>query len=247
MQSQKPEFDLFESEESIIRDISSALKKDGLDTHEARNLLEGLLREYEKLLRASRQLIKISDRKAKELNLAKRRLQELSETLEYQATHDALTGILNKGEITRIAKEQLDLCDFVIVLFDIDHFKKVNDTYGHAVGDITLNRVAGLVEKNIKRKDHIGRFGGEEFMLLLNDTPPEVCQDIAENLRRIIEKTVFDVDDVELNVTVSMGLSACRKGDSFKEVYNRVDKLLYAAKHGGRNRIESCLKMDYPS
>ncbi len=247
MQSQKPEFDLFESEENIIRNVSSTLKNEGLDALEARRLLEGLLREYEKLLRASRQLIKISDRKAKELNLAKHRLQELSETLEYQATHDALTAVLNKGAITRIAKEQLALCDLAVILLDIDHFKKVNDTYGHAAGDAVLGLVAGLVEKNIKRKDHIGRFGGEEFMILLNDTPPEICLEIAENLRSIIEKVVLEVDEFELGVTVSMGLSYCRQGESFKEVYARVDKLLYEAKRRGRNRIESSIKMNYPS
>ena len=246
MQSQKPEFDLFESEENIIRDVSSTLRNEGLNALEARSLLEGLLREYEKLLRASRQLIKISDRKSKELNLAKHRLQELSETLEYQATHDALTGVLNKGAITKIAKEQLALCDFVIVLFDIDHFKKVNDTYGHAAGDAVLGLLAGLVEKNIKRKDHIGRFGGEEFMILLNDTSPEICLEIAENLRNLIEKTILEVDEFELGVTVSMGLTPCRQGESFKEVYTRVDKLLYEAKRRGRNRIESSLKMNYP-
>lgn len=247
MQSQKPEFDLFESEESIIRDISSALENEKLDAPIARALLEGLLREYEKLLRASRQLIKISDRKAKELNRAKHRLQELSETLEYQATHDALTGVLNKGAVTKIAKEQLDLCDFVIVLFDIDHFKKVNDHYGHASGDTVLSRLANLVENNIKRKDHIGRFGGEEFMILLNDTAPELCLEFAEHLRTIIENTLFEADEVGIRVTVSMGLSLCLKGEPFKEVYARVDRLLYDAKRGGRNRIESFLKMDYPT
>ncbi len=245
MQSQKPEFDLFESEESIIRDVSSALKNGELDALSARRLLEDLLREYEKLLRASRQLIKISDRKAKELNRAKHRLQELSETLIYQATHDALTGVLNKGAITKMAKEQLEACDFVIILFDIDHFKKVNDQYGHAVGDTVLDLVARLVEKNIKRKDHIGRFGGEEFMILLNDTPPDICLEFAENLRGIIERTKLEADEFEVAVTVSMGLSFCRKGESFKEVYNRVDRLLYRAKHEGRNRIESFIKMDY--
>ena len=247
MQSQKPEFDLFESEENIIRNVSSALKNEELDAGRARLLLEGLLREYEKLLRASRQLIKISDRKARELNLAKQRLQELSETLEYQATHDALTAVLNKGAITKIAKEQLALCDLTIVLLDIDHFKKVNDTYGHAVGDAVLSQVAGLLEKNIRRKDNIGRFGGEEFMILLNDTPSEIGLEIAENLRGIIEKAMLEVDEIELCVTVSMGLSHCSHGESFKEVYNRVDKLLYRAKCEGRNRIESSIKMNYPS
>ncbi|MBY0579234.1 MAG: GGDEF domain-containing protein [Burkholderiales bacterium] len=230
---------MFEEEESIIRDISSALKNDGLDAPEARILLEKLLREYEKQLRASRQLIKISDRKAKELNSAKHKLQELSETLEYQATHDALTGILNKGAITEIAKEQLTQCDFVIVLFDIDHFKKVNDNYGHAVGDQVLSLIADLVEKNIKRKDQIGRFGGEEFIIILNDTAPRTCLEIAENLRRIIENAVLEVDDAEVKVTVSMGLTPCLKGEPFKNVYDRVDKLLYAAKRGGRNRVEA--------
>lgn len=237
LQSQKPEFDLFESEESIIQDVSSALKDEGLDAPGARILLEGLLREYEKLLKASRQLIRISDRKGKDLNRTKHKLQQLSETLEHQANHDALTGILNKGAITKIACEALALHDFAIVLFDIDHFKKVNDSFGHAIGDQVLSLVANLARRNIRCKDRIGRFGGEEFMILLYDTPFSGCREIAESLRSIIENAVLEVDGLEVGVTVSIGLTLCRTGESFKEVYKRVDKLLYAAKHGGRNRI----------
>lgn len=213
------------------------LEKDDLAAADARLLLEKLLREYEKLLKASRQLIKISDRKGTELNRAKHKLMELTASLEYQATHDALTGILNKGAITRIAEEQLTQRDFVIVLFDIDHFKKVNDSYGHAVGDRVLTLVASLVEKNIRRKDQIGRFGGEEFLILLNDSPFRTCMDLVENLRSSIEHSVLDADEIEVKVTVSMGIALCHRGEPFKDVYARVDKLLYAAKRGGRNRI----------
>ena len=233
-----PEFDLFAAEKSIIQDISLALQQGHLDIEDARGLLEKLLGHYERLLRETQQLIKISDRKARELNRLNHKLQQVSRDLAFQATHDALTGVYNKGAISEIIQDHLSMGDFVLILFDIDHFKKVNDTHGHSVGDQVLRLVANLVEENIKHKDYIGRFGGEEFVVLLSDTPLKQSIEMAGTLLTIIEGAALMVEDVPVKVTVSMGLTPCKKNEPFEEVYIRVDKLLYAAKKGGRNRIE---------
>ena len=234
-----PKFDLFDEEQSIISDISLALRNGPLNPEAAMDLLTKLLCCYEKLLREMQQLIKMSDGKAREFNRLNHKLKQLTKDLEFQATHDALTSVYNKGAITEILQKQLAACDFVLILFDIDHFKKVNDTYGHSVGDQVLKQVACLVSDNIKNKDCFGRFGGEEFLIILNDTPVQQCRTMADSLLGRIENTAITVDSLEVSITVSMGLTLCNRNESFKDVYDRVDKLLYAAKHNGRNRIES--------
>jgi len=202
-------------------------------------LLTNLLGSYEKLFREMQQLVKMSDAKARDFNKLNHQLRELSKDLEFQATHDALTGVYNKGAITEILQKQLATSDCVLILFDIDFFKKVNDTYGHSAGDQVLKQLASLVSDNIKHKDYFGRFGGEEFLIVLNDTPAQQCLDMANSLLCKIEDTPIIIDSLKIKITVSMGITLCSKDESFKEVYNRVDKLLYAAKHNGRNRIES--------
>ncbi|WP_189836650.1 GGDEF domain-containing protein [Sulfuriferula sp. AH1] len=215
------------------------MKDADLDIGNARELLTKLLSQYEKLLRETQQLIKLSDRKARELHLLNQKLKQLSKDFEFQSQHDALTGLYNKGEITRIIQEQLSLHDFILILFDIDYFKKVNDSYGHIVGDQVLKLIANLVEQNTKHKDYIGRFGGEEFVLILNDTTLEQSIETADKLRRLIGDSILDADGIQVSVTVSMGLTLCRQHELFEDVYIRVDQLLYAAKKAGRNRVEA--------
>lgn len=222
----------------MIQDISTNLQREYLGIEDARRLLEKLLGHYERLLRETQQLIKISDRKARELNRVNHKLQQLSKDLEFQATHDALTSVYNKGAITEIIQDLLSMGDFTLILFDIDHFKKVNDTYGHLVGDQVLSLIANLVEENLKHKDYIGRFGGEEFVVILSETPMTQSVVMASSLLKIIENVALIVDGIQVKVTVSMGLTPCKKNELFADVYARVDKLLYAAKQGGRNRIE---------
>jgi diguanylate cyclase (GGDEF)-like protein len=232
-------FDLFDEEQSVIRDITGALEQGDLDHEAAIELLTRLLGHYEKLFREMRQLVKMSDAKAREFNKLNLRLKQLSKDLEFQATHDALTAVYNKGAITDILQKQLAEGDCVLLLFDIDFFKKVNDTYGHAVGDQVLRQLSSLVSDNVKHKDYFGRFGGEEFLIVLNDTPVHQCMDMASSLLQKIAHTAIVTDDLELYITVSMGLTPCRQDETFTEVYHRVDELLYRAKHNGRNRIES--------
>jgi diguanylate cyclase len=232
-------FDLFSAETAIVQDISAALHNEQLGVDHARQLLAKLLTQYEKLLRETQQLIKLSDRKARELHHLNQKLKQLSKDFEFQSQHDALTGLYNKGEITKIIQEQLTLNDFSLILFDIDFFKKINDNYGHIVGDQVLKLIANLVEQNTKHKDYIGRFGGEEFILILNDTSLEQSIETAEKLRKLIENSILDADGIQVKITVSMGLTLCKQHEIFEDVYVRVDQLLYAAKRGGRNRIEA--------
>jgi diguanylate cyclase (GGDEF)-like protein len=121
-----------------------------------------------------------------------------------------------------------------IVFFDIDHFKNVNDTYGHLVGDEVLRHIARLVKSTLRQSDMVARWGGEEFILLLPDTPLDSAARVAENLRAIIEHETFDVVE---HISCSFGVSVLRENETDDELLQRVDELLYQAKTRGRNRV----------
>lgn len=233
-------FELFEGEQKVILAVEEAMKNPCLTLEDATELLSGLLGEYCKLLRQTKLLVKLGDGNASKLHHRNNELKRQSKNLEYHATHDALTGLLNKGEITRIIQRQLVSNDFVLVAFDIDHFKKVNDTHGHLVGDKVLSELAKLVQHNIKHKDFIGRFGGEEFIIVLNDTLHNEAVLLANSLLRLIGNTVLiEEGDLRVVVTVSMGVTVVKQNESFEDAFGRVDKLLYSAKRNGRNRVET--------
>ena len=180
-----PEFSLFESEERVIREAANVLQYPP-QADAALQAFGRLLQHYKRLFRETRQLIKLSDRRERELNELNNRLTRLSSALEYQATHDAMTGVLNKGTITKVVQNSLDEEDFVLVILDIDHFKDVNDTYGHLSGDLLLCGMAALIRESIKDRDYLGRFGGEEFIIVLREGDLSRGCLVADALRRTL-------------------------------------------------------------
>ena len=160
------------------------------------------------------------------------------------ATQDDLTQTFNKKAILDILAEEFARSiarstPFTLIMFDIDHFKKTNDTYGHLAGDHVLKEVCSLIKnKLIRGKDSLGRYGGEEFSLLLPDTPLQIAVDIAERIRSTVEKTVFRFDDKDIPVTISMGISQRDSTTkSHGDLLASADKALYDAKNQGRNRV----------
>jgi two-component system cell cycle response regulator len=128
-----------------------------------------------------------------------------------------------------------------IMMLDIDHFKQVNDTYGHNVGDEVIKEFANRIINNIRPSDLAVRYGGEEFVVILNNTDMPNTQTVAERIRSQIETVPFKVSTADgmINKTTSLGISVLRKeGDTVETILKRADEALYAAKHGGRNRIE---------
>lgn len=158
------------------------------------------------------------------------------------ASMDALTGAFNKRyfdetfsqEVTRAQQTDLPLS---IVLFDIDHFKKVNDTYGHPAGDAVLKNVASTIASQLRDGDTLYRVGGEEFALVLSATPRDLAIQAAEATRGLIEALVTDHQGTRIVATLSLGVAELRAGEEPAALYQRVDELLYAAKRGGRNRV----------
>jgi diguanylate cyclase (GGDEF)-like protein len=158
------------------------------------------------------------------------------------ASMDALTGAFNKRyfdesfgkEVQRSQQAGTPLC---IVLFDIDHFKKINDTYGHPAGDAVLKNVSGAVASQLRDGDALFRVGGEEFALVLSATPRDLAVAAAEAVRALIESLVTDFMGTRITATLSLGVAELMSGELPAALYQRVDEKLYAAKRGGRNRV----------
>ena len=173
----------------------------------------------------------------------RKRLIDVQRRLEKQAHFDELTGIANRRhflnmldrEISRSHRHAIPLS---LAFFDVDKFKQVNDTYGHNVGDEVLKSIAKTVSDNLRREDCFGRLGGEEFCVLLPGQDLTNAKRIIERYRTAIEAVIHDSDIGEFNVTASFGLSELEKQDSVNSLLEKADRLLYQAKHNGRNRIE---------
>ena len=175
-----------------------------------------------------------------QLNEKQGELTRLSEQLRRQATTDPLTGLCNRLHFNLLFRSELDRANryggsFSIVMFDVDHFKRINDAFGHAVGDNVLVRVSRTVGSRLRNTDVLARWGGEEFMIILPETDLSGAQQAAEDLRMLIADSG---NSSEPAVTVSFGVSAFRRGDNENALLGRVDAALYRAKQNGRNRVE---------
>jgi diguanylate cyclase (GGDEF)-like protein/PAS domain S-box-containing protein len=163
--------------------------------------------------------------------------------LQKLASYDALTGLINRREGTQRLKDQIELAcrlgvPLGIAYMDIDHFKRVNDIHGHEAGDKVLQRVAQVLQNAVRRSDIICRWGGEEFILIANQTPLGAMQELSEKVRRAIQK---DQELSKLPITMSLGITIVENSESIALVLARADAALYNAKHNGRNRVESVI------
>lgn len=172
-------------------------------------------------------------------------LQDKVRELAEQASTDKLTGLFNfrtfEQELNRRINEferQTDKTGLSIAIVDIDHFKKFNDTHGHNAGNVVLAGVAKEISKLVRKMDLACRYGGEEFVLILSKCDPEGIRIFSERVRRAIEATDFETDAGKLSVTVSIGCTSHQMGDTYESLFKRADQALYAAKAGGRNRVE---------
>lgn len=181
-----------------------------------------------------------------ELNIALNELEELNRELAEKNTLDELTGLFNRRFydqkiVAEFRRSKRNLTPLSIVLLDIDHFKQVNDTYGHLAGDKCLSWVGQIIKQNIKRSSDIAcRYGGEEFVLILPDTDTQGATALAENIREAILAFDFIVEKNELPLTISSGVSTYIQQDHFThlDIFAAADKALYQAKQLGRNQTQ---------
>ncbi len=172
------------------------------------------------------------------LVFALRRKREI-ETLVSQAGTDSLTGVLNRRRsleilINEVRRSHRSGSPLSLIVFDIDHFKLINDTYGHPTGDRVLQQFVRSVGQYVRSYDYLARIGGEEFMLIVTETDGDLATDVAERLRLQVETESFGLDRA---VTASFGVSQLRKGESYADLMHRTDERLYWAKNEGRNRV----------
>lgn len=166
-------------------------------------------------------------------------MESRAKILEQLATTDALTKIYNRLKLNELLSFEIKKADryrlpLSLIMLDIDHFKDINDTYGHDVGDEVLIRFCNAISVNIRETDVFARWGGEEFMIMLPNTPLDGAKALAENLRKDIESIRFEKAG---RVTASFGVAEYRPDSSARELLKLVDDSLYAAKRGGRNMV----------
>lgn len=168
-------------------------------------------------------------------------LKEL-ETLRKETLSDPLTGIGNR-RYAQMVMRSLETSwaehrvPFGVIMADIDHFKKVNDTLGHSTGDLVLNMVAETLKNGLRALDVPCRWGGEEFLLLVSNTNAAALLGLAERLRMLIEHSWLEHEGDRIYVTASFGAAVSRAGETAEELVTRADKMLYASKGAGRNRV----------
>ncbi|WP_449385464.1 GGDEF domain-containing protein [Cellulomonas soli] len=181
------------------------------------------------------------DRAERVAESERRRSQELEEhnaRLAHEAAHDPLTGLANRRALDReLARRLEDRRQFTVALVDVDHFKRVNDTWSHQTGDAVLQRIAHTMRAGLRTGDLAARYGGEEFALVLDGLAGPKAMEICERLRARVEALVWDGPMSDSRVTVSIGVSAWRPDETVDLTLARADAGLYEAKAGGRNQV----------
>ncbi len=168
------------------------------------------------------------------------------EEIRQQAMRDSLTGLWTRNAFTELFEFELDRArrtesSIGLLLLDLDHFKQVNDTYGHLVGDIVLRKAAKLLRQNVRSSDFVGRYGGEEFLIAIPNCKPEQLREQAERLRLLAATHPLHVAGKEIAISLSIGASlSSADTPSLHEVFAAADLALYRAKNAGRNLVAFC-------
>ena len=179
------------------------------------------------------------------------KLVEAREDMRFKATHDVLTSLWNRGAVTadferELARTRREHGVVSILLCDVDYFKQVNDVHGHAVGDEVLREVSSRLLNSVRSYDMVGRYGGEEFLLVLSGCDSRLAQRCAEDIRKAMAARLFETSSGPLSLSVSIGTLTSTDWDpklSMPQLLNEADRALYCAKANGRNRVELALPL----
>ncbi|MDQ7912982.1 GGDEF domain-containing protein [Pseudomonas sp. 102515] len=225
--------DLFEQEAGVLQAARALYVADDADAERYRAALGDLTLHFERLMRETRRLIARSDRAEREMNALNQQLQTLTQQLEYRATHDALTGVLNRGAVIDQAGQALRQRGGAMIVLDIDHFKRINDDFGHPAGDRVIQAIARCLQELVQAPAIVGRVGGEEFTVLL----PTLARDEALAMTECLRLRIAREATGPAPVTASFGLSLNPPGTDFELAYGLADAALYRAKRAGRNQV----------
>ena len=182
------------------------------------------------------------DRLTENLRYSVQALTDEKTSLSEELATDTLTGVLSRRRILEILEHQLCALQrqqpISVIMADLDHFKQINDQYGHVVGDEVLKQTANRIKSAIRSTNTLGRYGGEEFLIVLGDTNLEHAQIVANRIRKKVEEDPINCDELSVNLTLSLGIAATSRAEPISSIIDRADKALYQAKELGRNRVE---------
>jgi diguanylate cyclase (GGDEF)-like protein len=236
--------DLFDVENAALSLARIVHEDENAGADDYRRVLGKLILHYERLMRETRRLIRHSDRAEREMNKLNRRLHELTGQLEYRATHDPLTGALNRGAVIEHASRCLEMSDIALIVLDIDHFKQVNDDFGHPAGDAVIQAVVKCLITVVAADTAIGRVGGEEFTVVWPEKSMTHAVLVANQICSAIAQHKY-AEPINRPVTASVGVSWNPVGTAFELAYGRADEALYEAKRTGRNCVRFATESVY--
>ena len=174
--------------------------------------------------------------------LLQRHLIQALDALRYQATHDDLTGLWGRGTTLHLLRGELERgarsgAPTGVLLIDLDHFKKVNDSYGHLCGDAVLKQAASRISLAVRSYDFVGRYGGEEFLVVLSNCTTNELETVGERTRQVVAESPISAEGAEIGITVSIGGAVMRHAADEFGLLSTADSALYDAKRNGRNRV----------
>lgn len=228
--------DLFEHSQAQRGRLERLIRiSDGFHILERSDRLN-LADEYDRQLRRIEKIVRISDR-------YQHSLRELSESLKDAALRDPLTDLGNRRFLMERMKEETERCarsgaGYALAIADVDHFKTINDRFGHEAGDAALSRIAGAMRANVRNYDLCGRWGGEEFLIIFPDTDLDTAASIIGRVRHAIATLAYPGGDNISPLSASFGLTVHNAGEPYSTTLSRADRALFAAKANGRNRCE---------
>lgn len=240
---------IYMQETQLLEKIKEVESRETISEIELREEYIDLVKEYEKLLKQMIKMTHISDSNQKKLFSAKEKIERQKEELSFAykklevlARTDPLTGLSNRrdfidkfqAEKNRFERKGIPMS---LVLCDIDDFKTVNDRFGHDCGDFLLKNIAHLIRSILRKQDVVGRWGGEEFILLLPETPLQGGRKISEEIRKKISNTSFSFNNHQLSTTLSFGVSEYNGLKDIIPCIKEADEALYAGKQRGKNCV----------
>ncbi|NPA65006.1 MAG: diguanylate cyclase [Epsilonproteobacteria bacterium] len=218
-------------------DHHSELINESIDAIDQRDVqkIEDLKKRIQALEEENRKLRAYLERNRKKLELVEAKFHETKK----EADIDALTQVYNRKRLEKDVEEfDLNCSTYSVIFIDIDNFKKINDNFGHSVGDRVLQEVGEILRHYLRRNTYAYRYGGEEFVVVIPEGSIEVARIIANRLRDVMENRTIKLDDhTIINFTASFGAAQRRGNESFEEVLKRADEALYEAKRSGKNRV----------
>ncbi|MHC4871676.1 MAG: GGDEF domain-containing protein [Planctomycetota bacterium] len=235
--------DVVSNVDSAADDSSSALDeaKVRISNIKASQYLEEaaiLLDQIDNVISSNNSLKSELNKSRKEIKNQQERIHDLNTAVRI----DSLTELANRSALKEVVSACLknmhkDGETFSLMMIDIDHFKEINDSFGHVAGDRILKGFSNKLKANIRSSDFVSRYGGEEFAVIVLKAGLEQAAIIAEELRSSIASSKFIIDETKVKVTVSIGVAEALTGDSMESLVDRADKALYSAKEGGRNKV----------